>query len=203
MAANGDGRVSMANGGTGRNGLAKIHTEKRAEEVCHDDSTTPMKAQTIDELHSLQMKKSAPTTPLNGIQGAFAAVSEDERNKQQLQSIRYTLTVSRQSQFNAIHLLFIRNWNCILTLIYLNFGAVVSLILLLLIMMGWCIWFSASLASLTRETGPRVVRGDPASKSATPRVVSHDHHHVSPTISVSDSSLKFTHVLYNLSPAGN
>ncbi|KAG6382894.1 hypothetical protein SASPL_157386 [Salvia splendens] len=140
MAANG-----MNNGATGRNGLAKIHTEKRADEVCHDDSTTPMKAQTIDELHSLQMKKSAPTTPLNGIQGPFA---EEERTKQQLQSI------------------------------------------------------SASLASLTRETGPKVVRGDPASKSATPRVVSHHHHHhVSPTISVSDSSLKFTHVLYNLSPA--
>lgn len=77
-----------ANGGTGRNGLAKIHTEKRSDEVCHDDSTTPMKAQTIDELHSLQKKRSAPTTPNIGMQGAFAAVSDEERNKQQLQSIR-------------------------------------------------------------------------------------------------------------------
>lgn len=56
---------------------------------------------------------------------------------------------------------------------------------------------------MTRETGPRVVRGDPAKKADTPKVTSHHvHHHVTPTISVSDSSLKFTHVLYNLSPAG-
>ncbi|KAI3451862.1 hypothetical protein Pfo_008527 [Paulownia fortunei] len=148
MAANGNGRVSMNNGGTGRNGLAKIQTEKRANGICHDDSTAPVKAQTIDELHSLQKKKSAPTTPNKGIHGPFAALSEEERSKQQLQSI------------------------------------------------------SASLASLTRETGPKVVKGDPAKQPETPRVVSHHHHHhVSPTtISVSDSSLKFTHVLYNLSP---
>ena len=66
-------------------------------------------------------------------------------------------------------------------------------------------WNSASLASLTRETGPKVVRGDPARKSEGAAVahVAHQHHHlITPTISVSDSSLKFTHVLYNLSPAG-
>ncbi|KAL2522617.1 Phosphoenolpyruvate carboxykinase [ATP] [Forsythia ovata] len=148
MAANANGRVSMAaNGGTGRNGLAKIHTEKKAEGICHDDSTPPVKAQTIDELHSLQKKKSAPTTPINGIQGPFSALSEEERHKQQLQSI------------------------------------------------------SASLASLTRETGPNVVKGDPAKQSETPRISHVSHHHVTPTISVSDSSLKFTHILYNLSPA--
>lgn len=62
---------------------------------------------------------------------------------------------------------------------------------------------SASLASLTRETGPKVVKGDPARKSETPKVAHASHHQFStPTISVSDSSLKFTHVLYNLSPAG-
>lgn len=86
MAANG-----TTNGSTGRNGLAKIQTQKRADGVCHDDSTTPMKAQTIDELHSLQKKKSAPTTPINGIQGPFAASAEGERSKQQLQSIRYAI----------------------------------------------------------------------------------------------------------------
>ncbi|KAL0332395.1 UNVERIFIED_CONTAM: Phosphoenolpyruvate carboxykinase (ATP) [Sesamum calycinum] len=145
MAANGNGRVSTTNGDTGRNGLAKIQTQKSANGVCHDDSTTPVKAQTIDELHSLQKKKSAPTTPINPMQGSFAAVSEDERRKQQLQSI------------------------------------------------------SASLASLTRETGPKVVKGDPARPTSEPaRVVAH---HVSPTITASDSALKFTHVLYNLSPA--
>jgi len=61
---------------------------------------------------------------------------------------------------------------------------------------------SASLASLTRETGPKLVKGDPAKKSDTPKVAHHHHHHFAPTLSVSDSSLKFTHVLYNLSPAG-
>ncbi|KAL0431425.1 UNVERIFIED_CONTAM: Phosphoenolpyruvate carboxykinase (ATP) [Sesamum radiatum] len=148
MAANGNGRVPTAPsaGGVGRNGLAKIQTNKKAEGVCHDDSTPPVKAQTIDELHSLQMKKSAPTTPIDGMKGPFAAFAEDERSKQQLQSI------------------------------------------------------SASLASLTRETGPKVVKGDPARQSETPRV-SHVSHEITPTISVSDSSLKFTHVLYNLSPA--
>ncbi|ONI02620.1 hypothetical protein PRUPE_6G210900 [Prunus persica] len=150
--ANGNGTAAVANGnGTARNGLAKIQTQKKGNGMCHDDSTPPVKAQTIDELHSLQKKKSAPTTPIKGTQGgAFAiTLSEVERQKQQLQSI------------------------------------------------------SASLASLTRETGPKVVRGDPAKQSDTPKVSSHvsHHHHFTPTISVSDSALKFTHVLYNLSPA--
>ncbi|GFZ10097.1 phosphoenolpyruvate carboxykinase 1 [Actinidia rufa] len=82
-----------------------------------------------------------------GTQGGFAAVSEEERQKQQLQSI------------------------------------------------------SASLASLTRETGPKVVKGDPARKAETPKhVTHHHHHHHAPTLSTSDSALKFTHILYNLSP---
>lgn len=69
---------------------------------------------------------------------------------------------------------------------------------------------SASLASLTRETGPKVVKGDPARRGEAPATgapptpqAHHQHHHpAAPTIAVSDSSLKFTHVLYNLSPAG-
>jgi hypothetical protein len=61
--------------------------------------------------------------------------------------------------------------------------------------------YSASLASLTRETGPKVVKGDPA-KSQKVAHVTHHHHISAPTIAVSDSALKFTHVLYNLSPAG-
>ncbi|KAL9158361.1 hypothetical protein ABFS82_08G063200 [Erythranthe guttata] len=141
-----------ANVASGRNGLPEIQTqEKKADGIFHHDITAPVNAQTIDELHSLQKKKSAPTTPLDGIRGPFTAVSDDARSKQQLQSI------------------------------------------------------SASLASLTRETGPKVVKGDPAAarQSETPRVVGHHHHqrHVSPTINVTDSSLKFTHILYNLSPA--
>ena len=61
-------------------------------------------------------------------------------------------------------------------------------------------WNSASLASLTRESGPKVVKGDPAKSQKVDHV--HHHHVPTPTIAVSDSALKFTHVLYNLSPAG-
>lgn len=100
MASNGNGNgefsfnngpAAVANGnGTARNGLAKIQTKKNGNGMCHDDSSAPVKAQTIDQLHSLQKKKSAPTTPIKGTQGAFAvALSEEERQKQQLQSIRY------------------------------------------------------------------------------------------------------------------
>ncbi|KAJ6989804.1 ATP phosphoenolpyruvate carboxykinase [Populus alba x Populus x berolinensis] len=151
MAANGNGEVAMNGNGAAparkpKGRLPSITTSDKHHGVCHDMSAPTVKAQTIDELHSLQKKKSAPTTPIKGFQGTFAALSEEERQKQQLQSI------------------------------------------------------SASLASLTRETGPKVVRGDPASKNQTsPRV--HQQHVAEPTISASDSSLKFTHVLYNLSPA--
>jgi len=67
---------------------------------------------------------------------------------------------------------------------------------------------SASLASLTRGSGPRVVRGDPATRRFEGSRLSHVPQQrpavapTTPTIAVSDSSLKFTHVLYNLSPAG-
>ena len=96
MAENGNGaspRLGLANG----NGLKKIQTHgngdggrKNGNGICHDDSAVPVKAQTIDELHSLQKKRSAPTTPIKDSQvGAiFAALSEEERQKQQLQSIR-------------------------------------------------------------------------------------------------------------------
>ena len=86
MAANGNGVL------TPRSPLARIQTEKTRDEICHDDSGKTVKAQTIDELHSLQKKRSAPTTPLDGVQGAFAILPEEERQRQQLQSIRYTLT---------------------------------------------------------------------------------------------------------------
>lgn len=164
MAANGNGDFSFSNtaapppgAGTARNGLTKIQTtangggggggSKKQSPICHDDSATPVKAQTIDELHSLQKKRSAPTTPNTGVQGSFSPVSEEARQKQQLQSI------------------------------------------------------SASLASLTRETGPRVVRGDPARKSETPKPSQDASHYFTPAFAASDSALKFTHVLYNLSPA--
>ncbi|XP_009774140.1 phosphoenolpyruvate carboxykinase (ATP) 1-like [Nicotiana tabacum] len=130
------------------NGLAKIETQKMKEDkiICHDDSAVPVTAQTEDELHSLQKKKSGPNTPIKDIQSAFGIpTTEVERQKQQLQSI------------------------------------------------------SASLASLTRETGPKVVKGDP--RVETPKLVqaSQPKHTAAPNIT--DSALKFTHILYNLSPA--
>lgn len=67
-------------------------------------------------------------------------------------------------------------------------------------LLGMC---SASLASLTRETGPKVVKGDPARTAESPRVTHVGHHSYAPSFGISDSALKFTHVLYNLSPAGN
>ncbi|KAG6472434.1 hypothetical protein ZIOFF_069897 [Zingiber officinale] len=62
---------------------------------------------------------------------------------------------------------------------------------------------SDSLASLTRETGLKVVRGDPARKAEATKVAAEHHHYLMPTINVSDSALKFTHVLYNLSSPGS
>lgn len=92
----GDGSSSGRNStATGRRGLPVIQTQRKpmdseTAEVCHDDSTPPVRAQTIHELHSLQKKKSAPTTPIRTTQGPFANISEEERQRHQLQSIRYT-----------------------------------------------------------------------------------------------------------------
>ncbi|XP_020094764.1 phosphoenolpyruvate carboxykinase (ATP)-like [Ananas comosus] len=44
-------------------GDAKSKKEENDNGMCHDDSGPTVKAQTIDELHSLQRKRSAPTTP--------------------------------------------------------------------------------------------------------------------------------------------
>ena len=64
--------------------------------------------------------------------------------------------------------------------------------------------FSTSLASYTRETGPKVVRGDPSRKADVAKAPPHPVPEPKTEFSksVSDSSLKFTHILYNLSPAG-
>lgn len=90
-----NGEFSFVSGGeaeTGRRGLPKIHTERTTAEterdICHDDSTTPMRARTLEHLHSLQKKRSTPTTPLTDAHGVFSPVSEAERQKQQLKSIR-------------------------------------------------------------------------------------------------------------------
>ncbi|XP_057434865.1 phosphoenolpyruvate carboxykinase (ATP) 1-like [Lotus japonicus] len=148
-----NGATASSGAGGGRRGLPMIQTShKDSEEVCHDDCATPVKAQTIDELHSLQKKRSTPNTPIRATtstdQPSFAIISEEDRQKQQLQSI------------------------------------------------------SASLASFSRETGPKVVKGDPSTKIKDGHT--HVDHHIPVTFddaSISDSSLKFTHILHNLSPA--
>lgn len=132
--------------------MASSKSFKAENNICHDDSSRPVKAQTIDELHSLQKKRSAPTTPSKQevtaqSPTAFSTISEEERQRLQLQSI------------------------------------------------------SASLASLTRESGPKVVKGDPKKKLDTPKAHEQHHQYFTPNISTSDSALKFTHILYNLSPA--
>ncbi|KAF9608583.1 hypothetical protein IFM89_010015 [Coptis chinensis] len=107
----------------------------------HDENVQPVKAQTIDELHSLQKKKSFSNTHRGDSPDA-----EEERQRQHLASLSF------------------------------------------------------SLASLTRETGPKVVKGDPANKRVeSPKAEFTSHHHF--TAEPSDSALKFTHILYNLSPA--
>lgn len=94
MAANGEFSFGQ---GTARNGLPKIQTaQKKQDGICHDDSGPTVKAQTIDELHSLQKKRSAPTTPIDGTQSSFSPLSEEQRQKLQLQSIRYTLSLHAQ-----------------------------------------------------------------------------------------------------------
>ncbi|KAF7802903.1 phosphoenolpyruvate carboxykinase (ATP) [Senna tora] len=126
-------RLKMVGSINGYNGEASHKVEAGSNTV---------KAQTIDELHSMQKKRSAPNTPTTKkADPTFSNLSEDQREQQQLQSI------------------------------------------------------SASLASLTRESGPKVVRGDPSNASKKS-----GYNVFPPTIHVSDSSLKFTHVLYNLSP---
>lgn len=90
MAENGEFSFTSRANKTGRHGLAKIQTNKKEAVVCHDDSAPPVKAQTIDELHSLQKKRSTPNTPIKSTlaDGSFTSISEEERQKQQLQSIR-------------------------------------------------------------------------------------------------------------------
>eukprot|EP00897_Mesotaenium_endlicherianum_P006215 jgi/Mesen1/5621/ME000282S04780 len=130
------------------NGLPKIdvHPPKASrDDPCNDDTTSTVKVSTMDELHSLQKKKSQPSTPKS------AKMTDEERSRIQMDSI------------------------------------------------------SDSLASLVREKGPQVVRGDPSKQKAAPKKIvdlKPVEKHVAPSKPVvSDSALKVTHVLYNLSPA--
>ncbi|CAH8364055.1 unnamed protein product [Eruca vesicaria subsp. sativa] len=146
--AGGDFSFSAA---AARDALPRITTEKGAKsaDVCHDDTAPRVNFQTIDELHSLQKKRSAPTTPLKEGGGVVMGTSGP------------TTPSSRETMLQSV---------------------------------------SASLASLTRETGPKLIKGDPTSAAKVAHV---PHTPTSvPAADVSDSGLKFTHILHNLSPAG-
>jgi hypothetical protein len=75
--------------------------------MCHEGGVTPVKAQTIHELHSLQKKKkSIPTTPTSASVSAgpfVPAISEDVTYWVQLQSIRFFFIFFSVFQFLIIH----------------------------------------------------------------------------------------------------
>lgn len=93
--SNGSKATAAAGALLAKKSLPMIQTHPKGENgICHDDSAAPVKALTLDELHSLQKKRSTPTTPVNGAQGPFAhPASDDGRQKQQLQSIRFSNTL--------------------------------------------------------------------------------------------------------------
>lgn len=104
MAANGNentGGDFSFSAAAARDALPRITTEKGAKspsstDVCQDDTAPRVNFQTIDELHSLQKKRSAPTTPLRdgsasgviGTSGPTTPVSSETM----LQSVRYIYT---------------------------------------------------------------------------------------------------------------
>lgn len=67
--------------------------------MCKDDTSSTVKVSNLEQLHALQKKKaSAPTTPRNATNPSTpknltprAYLSEEERQKQQMQSVRYKL----------------------------------------------------------------------------------------------------------------
>lgn len=87
------------------NGFSKkINTSmKQGNGVCQDGSSSPIKAQTIDELHSLQKKRSTPSTPSGSVSSAFSVITEEDRQRQQLQSIRYHVASSTLIHGNFIY----------------------------------------------------------------------------------------------------
>lgn len=84
-----------------RDALPRITTEKggkspTSRDVCHDDTAPPVNFQTIDELHSLQKKRSAPTTPLKeggGVVMGTSGPTTPVSGETMLQSVRYVTFV--------------------------------------------------------------------------------------------------------------
>ena len=97
MAGNGntDGEFSFS-AAAARDALPRITTEKGAKsttssDVCHDDTASRVNFQTIDQLHSLQKKRSAPTTPLKeggGVVMGTSGPTTPVSGESMLQSVR-------------------------------------------------------------------------------------------------------------------
>ena len=96
MAGNGnenaDGDFSFS-AAAARDALPRITTEKGAKsaDVCHDDTAPRVNFQTIDELHCLQKKRSAPTTPLKeggGVVMGTSGPTTPSSGETMLQSVR-------------------------------------------------------------------------------------------------------------------
>ena len=75
------------------NGLSKINTKATPPEMCKDDTAPTVKVTNLEELHALQRKKaSAPSTPRNATPKSLtprSLLSEEERQKQQMKSVRF------------------------------------------------------------------------------------------------------------------
>jgi len=77
------------------NGLTKINT--KTVEMCKDDTAPTVKVTNVEELHALQRKKaSAPSTPRTATNPSTpksstprSYMTEEELQKQQMQSVRY------------------------------------------------------------------------------------------------------------------
>jgi phosphoenolpyruvate carboxykinase (ATP) len=100
------------------NGLSKINTKPATAEMCNDDTTPPVKVTNVEQLHALQRKKaSAPTTPRTATNPSTprsmtprSLLSEEERQKQQMQSVRYKLwlksKLSEKLRYSKLYCLF-------------------------------------------------------------------------------------------------
>jgi len=114
MASNGNGigahNFEFTTAAMVPNGLSKINTKTATPvEMCKDDTTPPVKVTNVEQLHALQRKKaSAPSTPRTATNPSTpksltprSYLSEEERQRQQMQSVRYTNVTIKKLSFGV------------------------------------------------------------------------------------------------------